>query len=246
MALTEMVIMPGVDYQDACDAVRERTGGAAEIKSGELGSQIRAILSGEDLDDEMDAQDGLIDQITTALVGKSAGTGAENDRSVENSIMDRTVTQYSNATITSIGNSAFRECSSLQTVDIPAVTTIKDSAFDLCYGLNSVNCPAVQSVGGRSFNLCTSLETLDFSVLNTITHSAFTYANKLTEIILRNADAICTLSNTNAFTSTPVASGTGYIYVPSALLDDYKAATNWSDYAEQIRAIEDYPEITGG
>jgi hypothetical protein len=43
-----------------------------------------------------------------------------------------------------------------------------------------------------------------------------------------------------------VANGTGYIYVPAALIEDYKAATNWSLYADQFRAIEDYPEITGG
>lgn len=33
-------------------------------------------------------------------------------------------------------------------------------------------------------------------------------------------------------------------YVPSALVEEYKSAPNWSTYAEQIRAIEDYPEIT--
>ena len=54
------------------------------------------------------------------------------------------------------------------------------------------------------------------------------------------------LDNTNTFNSTPIASGTGYIYVPAALVDNYKAATNWSTYANQIRAIEDYPEICGG
>lgn len=35
-------------------------------------------------------------------------------------------------------------------------------------------------------------------------------------------------------------------YVPTSLVEEYKSATNWSIYAEQIRAIEDYPEITGG
>lgn len=39
---------------------------------------------------------------------------------------------------------------------------------------------------------------------------------------------------------------TGYIYVPKALIEDYKIATNWSVYADRFRAIENYPEITGG
>lgn len=35
-------------------------------------------------------------------------------------------------------------------------------------------------------------------------------------------------------------------YVPSTIVDGYKSETNWSTYAAQIRAIEDYPEICGG
>ena len=38
----------------------------------------------------------------------------------------------------------------------------------------------------------------------------------------------------------PIGQGTGYIYVPSALVNTYKSANYWSTYANQIRAIEDY------
>lgn len=37
----------------------------------------------------------------------------------------------------------------------------------------------------------------------------------------------------------------GYIYVPAALIDEYKTATNWATFADQFRAIEDYPDICG-
>lgn len=57
---------------------------------------------------------------------------------------------------------------------------------------------------------------------------------------------ICVLVDASAFTSTSIESGKGYIYVPKKLVDSYKTAPNWSVYADQIRAIEDYPEITGG
>ena len=46
MALTDMVIMPGADYQDACDAIREKDGSTAVIKSGDMGAKIRAIETG--------------------------------------------------------------------------------------------------------------------------------------------------------------------------------------------------------
>jgi hypothetical protein len=69
---------------------------------------------------------------------------------------------------------------------------------------------------------------------------------KLKAVVIRKSDKVATLVVTNALSNTPVASGTGYVYVPRALVDAYKSATNWSTYAAQIRAIEDYPDITGG
>jgi hypothetical protein len=84
---------------------------------------------------------------------------------------------------------------------------------------------------------------LDFAKVTHIAEFAFAYSYFLETLILRG-DTVCTLSATNAFTSTKIASKTGYIYVPRALVDNYKAATNWSGY--QFRAIEDYPEICGG
>lgn len=37
----------------------------------------------------------------------------------------------------------------------------------------------------------------------------------------------------------------GFIYVPRKFVESYKVATNWSAFASQFRAIEDYPEICG-
>jgi hypothetical protein len=69
---------------------------------------------------------------------------------------------------------------------------------------------------------------------------------------------MCNLANTNAFTGCYHILGTvdstynpngdkdGYFYVPRALLSDddatkdYRRATNWSTYASQFRALEDY------
>jgi hypothetical protein len=75
---------------------------------------------------------------------------------------------------------------------------------------------------------------------------AFSNCAALTVLILRS-ETMCTLSATTVFNNTPIKSGgTGFIYVPRALVDSYKAATNWSTYASQFRAIEDYPDICGG
>lgn len=46
MALTDYVIMPGADYQAACDKLREKTGKTDLIKSGDLAAAIGSIQSG--------------------------------------------------------------------------------------------------------------------------------------------------------------------------------------------------------
>ena len=44
--MADYVVMPKADYLDACDAIREKTGGTDVIKSGDMGAQIRAIETG--------------------------------------------------------------------------------------------------------------------------------------------------------------------------------------------------------
>ena len=167
------------------------------------------------------------------------------DEALTNSIIDRSITEIRDNYATSIGDYAFQSCSALTTVDFPAVTSIGSYAFYSCSKLKAADFPMVTSIIDNSaFNGCSELTTVDFPAATRIGNSAFYSCSKLTALILRSA-TMATLSNTNAFSSTPIKSGTGYIYVPAALVDSYKAANNWSTYANQIRAIEDYPDICG-
>ena len=84
-----------------------------------------------------------------------------------------------------------------------------------------------------------------FDVITRIAQKTFSACNDFETLILATPTLV-TLANVNAFDSTLIKSGTGYIYVPKALIEDYKVATNWITFAEQFRAIEDYPEICGG
>ena len=141
---------------------------------------------------------------------------------------------------TSISGIAFNHCSNLTSVDFPVATSIGDSAFSSCSKLTSVNFPAVASIISGAFQNCSKLTSADFPVATSIEQYAFQYCAELISVILRKSDAICTLSAANAFNNTPIKSGTGYIYVPRALVDTYKAASKWSTYANQFRALENY------
>ena len=103
------------------------------------------------------------------------------------------------------------------------MATLGGSAFEGC-AINKIDVGKVSQIAASTFNSCSNLET----------------------VILRLTSKTCTLANVNAFNGTLIAKGAGYIYVPKALIEDYKVATNWITFAEQFRAIEDYPEICGG
>lgn len=74
----------------------------------------------------------------------------------------------------------------------------------------------------------------------TIKSNVFAGSTSLTAVIL-SSDVVGSLSSTNAFTLTPIYSGTGYIYVPDDLVDQYKVATNWATYAAQIKGLSEIP-----
>jgi hypothetical protein len=89
---------------------------------------------------------------------------------------------------------------------------------------------------------CSQLEEVRLRDLSSISSNTFTNCSSLTRLIItRTSTSIMTLSNSNALTGTPIASGSGYIYVPDALVETYKAATNWSVYASQIKGLSEVP-----
>ena len=147
--------------------------------------------------------------------------------------------------VKSIAMGSFSGCESLVSVNLPEATTV--CGFKDCTSLVYLNAPKCTSLGGGaySFQRTTSLKRLDFSALTSVADYGMFY-NSAIEAFISRGDTVPTLGSANIFDLCPIGNGTGYIYVPRALVNSYKSATNWSNYASQIRAIEDYPDITGG
>lgn len=141
--------------------------------------------------------------------------------------------------VTSVGANVFYKDVALQSVSFPNATSIGTNAFRECSALTSVNFPSVTTIQSEAFAYCKALTSAAFPSATSISGIVFDSCSQLTSLIL-SGNAVCTLANKSAFTGTPIASGTGYIYVPSALIDTYKAASNWSNFASQFRALEDY------
>lgn len=181
------------------------------------------------------------------------------------------MTEYTDNESTKAGPYSFAEQAQLTTVSMPEVTDIWHHCFLDCVKLTSIyfpklvrlqynafrNCSSLtEFVSGESFDSridsstfegCTSLTKADFKHIN---NQGFDYYSlacaNLVTLIIRNIDAVPPISSTTfGANTTKMNKGEGYIYVPASMVAAYKAATNWSKYADQIRAIEDYPGITG-
>lgn len=184
-------------------------------------------------------------------------------RDMENALLARTVTEYVNSSAELVGMRAFmncaelvrvslpackevgmrvfESCTSLADVDIPAATFINDYAFKDCTALRNIVLPVLDRTGIYVFTNCTALEEADLHKAFRISYSMFSGCTALSRLILRRTSGATVLDgSTNGFVNTPIGKGTGHIYVPAALVETYKGANNWKNFAAQFRVLEDY------
>ena len=116
--------------------------------------------------------------------------------------------------VTSISPYTFQNCYSLASITIPdGVTSISSYVFQSCYSLASITIPdGVTSVGSNAFDNCYGMRYYDFSACT----------------------AIPTLSNMNAFNNIP---SDCQMLIPSALFDEWSAATNWNTYESKMVSV---------
>lgn len=163
--------------------------------------------------------------------------------------------------VTTAGDYSLSECTKLESANLPAITSVGGYMFSGDTSLKTVNLPEAISIGQYAFKsapipkLTLPKATTVGAYINnsygagevdlggsisSIAGNTFNGAYNMTSLILRS-DTMISLAATNAFSSTPIANGYGWIYVPAALVDTYKAATNWSTYASQIVSLDSYP-----
>ena len=157
---------------------------------------------------------------------------------------------------TSIGQSAFSYCANLTSLNFPNVITIGNNAFEHCENLTSLNFPNATSIGQYAFTNCGNLTSVDFPNVKSLNGSCFRDCSELTSVRIPKVESIVgytfynckkcleydfsgctavpTLSNTNAFQNI---NSNAKIKVPSALYDEWIAATNWSNFASYIVAV---------
>ena len=167
-------------------------------------------------------------------------TLSENLKSINKSTFNgctSLINIYIPNSVTSIGEYAFSGCSALSEVSIGSgVKSIHTYAFSSCTSLISVVIPDnVKTIGSYAFQHCRGLESVEIGTgVTTIYDAAFRYCYAL-ENIKCKATTPPTIAEETFF-------GLGInpvIYVPMAVVDDYKAASYWSDLADIITGYEE-------
>ena len=211
-------VIDGAILTDIADAVREKTGAIEPIVPENMAEMLRNV--------EGDYERGYAE-------------GYEKGDSNMDGILTRQGTTIRNNRITYLGIEVFRNYDSLAVADFPNVTSTGVNVFYACYGLSTVNLPSLISINSNVFAYSSLLKRLDFPSVESISGGAFSGCSRLVTLILRKADTVCTLENVSAFSGTSIAKGNGFVYVPDGLVEQYKAATNWSTYANQIKPISE-------
>ena len=161
----------------------------------------------------------------TAIAAIPSGGGDPNENLAK--LLQNTLTTV-NCDATSLYN-GIRNTTGVKHVFLPQCTFVTTDACYNATGLIDIVLPRVTSFGTRIFYGCTALVACDEYAAN-ITGTLFQNCSKFNTLIIRKTSSIATLANISVFSNTPFASGKsgGTLYVPSALISSYQAATNWS------------------
>lgn len=168
--------------------------------------------------DAIRAQLGTEQQYTPESMAKAIGSIQGDGAALADSIIDKSFSgTYKSANLTSIGQYMMSGQSGLTGFFAPNLKQIQFNAFSYCSVLKYIYIQGGE-IQSNSFFACKGIVAL-----------------------VIKSTAVTTLNTAASLNGSSIASGTGYIYVPDDLVDQYKVATNWATYANQIKGLSEIP-----
>lgn len=166
----------------------------------------------------------------------------------------KSLTSISLPSVTNLGNYCFTQCSALTDINVPKLTTVGRQTFSPCAALERISLPSLTTISDMSLFLNSNkLEFADLGNATNLPSQTFFNCYSLKTVIIRT-NSVCSMAATNVFggcyhflgtvssTYNPNGLKDGCIYVPDDLVDSYKAASNWSTFADCIKPLSEYVE----
>ena len=169
--------------------------------------------------------------------GKNVLTGHLSDE------LNLTLPESYNGQVYKIGDSAFRNCSSLTSVEIPnSVTSIGHEAFSGCSSLTSVEIPnSVTSIGHEAFSGCSNLTNIVLgSSVNSIASNAFV-DSPLRTIVSKSEDPATFTGSSLLFSNYTYIHAP--LYVPEDAYWNYAYANGWGDFIHIKEMVTDVSSL---
>ena len=129
--------------------------------------------------------------------------------------------------MTTIGNGAFEDCRSIQSLLVPnGVTRAEQNLYNGCTGATDINITqSVQYIGKGTFAGCTSVTAVTIpSGVTEIDMNAFQYCSKLADVTIESPTKLT--YNQGAFQT--IASN-AVLHVPLILVSEYQNEYGWSN-----------------
>lgn len=180
--------------------------------------------------DNMFSNCGSVTTINVSELDTCKVTNMENMFSNCEDLSNLDVSGFDTSNVTSFSN-MFARCKKIADYNLSNWNTSKATNFSVMFSTNyALNFLDISSFNGSSA---------------TDTSQMFSKCSALKALVINNQN-IFPMTNVNMFASSAIASGTGFVYVPDDMVDAYKAATNWSTYASQIKGMSELPAEYGG
>lgn len=135
--------------------------------------------------------------------------------------------------VTSIGTDVFSSCENLTTVHLSSgITSIPNGCFKDCIALTSVSIPnSITSIGSSAFY---NVMMWKLELPSSITSIGAWCFNKIVCILLHSTMPVSIDSSS--------FNGVKGLFVPSTMIDMYRALSKWTDYSSRLFPLDKYKE----
>ena len=100
-------------------------------------------------------------------------SGGGGGTEIEDGLITRTLSVYSNDRVSVVVDYAFYHCSNLTYVSLPNCLSVEEFVFGSCKSLTSIDLPKCSYIGNKAFWLCESLASIDLPNCSYVGNNAF-------------------------------------------------------------------------